>query len=292
MAQYQITVDGEVLHQLFLGDEGVRKLLSRCLNQVLEAQVSEHLKAGPYERTDEREGYRNGYRDREMKTRVGTLELRIPRVRSGSFSTDLFSRYQRSEQALLLALMEMVINGVSTRKVRRITEELCGTSFSKSTISELCKALDPVVSGWNERSLKDKRIPFVIVDALQLKIRQEGRVVPQSALLAVGVNEEGRREVLGVMIGDSESEAVWSEFFRWLNERGLQGVDLVVSDHHGGLSQRCQTPLSRCFMAALPGTLHAQHLGCLSKTASGRIEVAAAAHVQCTRYEDGSQSPR
>jgi putative transposase len=230
MAQYQITVDGEVLHQLFLGDEGVRKLLESVLNQVLEAQVSEQLKAGPYERTDEREGYRNGYRDREMKTRVGTLELRIPRVRSGSFSTDLFSRYQRSEQALLLALMEMVINGVSTRKVRRITEELCGTSFSKSTISELCKALDPVVSGWNERSLKDKRIPFVIVDALQLKIRQEGRVVPQSALLAVGVNEEGRREVLGVMIGDSESEAVWSEFFRWLNERGLQGVDLVVSD--------------------------------------------------------------
>ena len=141
MAQYQITVDGEVLHQLFLGDEGVRKLLESVLNQVLEAQVSEQLKAEPYERTDEREGYRNGYRDREMKTRVGTLELRIPRVRSGSFSTDLFSRYQRSEQALLLAMMEMVINGVSTRKVRRITEELCGTSFSKSTISELCKAL-------------------------------------------------------------------------------------------------------------------------------------------------------
>ncbi len=264
MAQYQITVDGEVLHQLFLGDEGVRKLLESVLNQVLEAQVSEHLKAGPYERTDEREGYRNGYRDREMKTRVGTLELRIPRVRSGSFSTDLFSRYQRSEQALLLALMEMVINGVSTRKVRRITEELCGTSFSKSTISELCKALDPVVSGWNERSLKDKRIPFVIVDALQLKIRQEGRVVPQSALLAVGVNEEGRREVLGVMIGDSESEAVWSEFFRWLNERGLQGVDLVVSDHHGGLVnavkrrfqgvswQRCQVHFMRNILDACP----------------------------------------
>src|SRR5690625_3538733 len=153
MAQYQITVDAEMLHGLFRGDEGVAKLLESVLNQVLDAQVSEQLKAAPFERTDEREGYRNGYRDREMKTRVGTLELRIPRVRNGSFSTELFNRYQRSEQALLLALMEMVINGVSTRKVRWITEELCGTSFSKSTVSELCKTLDPVVSAWNGRSL-------------------------------------------------------------------------------------------------------------------------------------------
>src|SRR5690606_32901038 len=268
MAQYQITVDGEMLHQLFRGDEGVGKLLESVLNQVLEAQVTEHIKAAPFERTDERAGYRNGYRDREMKTRVGTLELRVPRVRSGSFSTELFDRYQRSEQALILALMEMVINGVSTRKVRRITEELCGTSFSKSTVSELCQALDPVVSGWNERTLKEKRFPFVIVDAMQLKIRQQGRVVPQSALIAVGVNEEGYREVLGLMIGDSESEATWSEFFRWLTQRGLRGVDLVVSDHHGGLVnaikrqfqgvvwQRCQVHFMRNILDACPKRHH------------------------------------
>src|SRR5690606_7633464 len=119
--------------------------------------------AAPFERSEERLGYRNGYRAREMKTRVGTLELRVPRVRSGSFSTELFERYQRSEQALLLAMMEMVINGVSTRKVRRITEELCGTSFSKSTVSELCKALDPIVREWNERSLEAVAYPFVPV---------------------------------------------------------------------------------------------------------------------------------
>src|SRR5690606_12671248 len=119
-------------------------------------------------RTQDRLGYRNGYRQREMKTRVGTLELRVPRVRDSSFSTDLFERYQRSERALLAALMEMVINGVSTRKVRRITEELCGTSFSKSTVSEWCKALDPIVREWNERSLEAVAYPFVIVDALQL----------------------------------------------------------------------------------------------------------------------------
>lgn len=269
MAQYQITVDGEVLHQLFRGDEGMAKLLESVVNQVLHAQVTEQLKAAPFERSEERLGYRNGYRAREMKTRVGTLELRVPRVRSVSFSTELFERYQRSEQALLLAMMEMVINGVSTRKVRRITEELCGTSFSKSTVSELCKALDPIVREWNERSLEAVAYPFVIVDALQLKIRKGGRVIPQSAVLAVGVNAEGYREVLGLMIGDSESEASWSEFFTWLKQRGLTGVDLVVSDHHGGLVnairrhfqgaswQRCQVHLMRNVLDAAPA--HCQH---------------------------------
>src|SRR5690606_17018751 len=192
----------------------------------------------------------------------------LPRVRAGSFCTELFERYQRSEQALILALMEMVINGVSTRKVRRITEELCGTSFSKSTVSDLCKALDPIVSEWNERSLTDKRFPFHIIDAMQLKIRREGRVVPQSAVIAMGVNEEGYREVIGLKIGDSESEATWSEFFRWLSERGLHGVDLVVSDHHGGLVnavkrhfqgvmwQRCQVHFMRNILDACPKRYH------------------------------------
>jgi len=268
MAQYQITVDGEMLHQLFRGDDGAARLLEDVLNQVLRAQVSEHLKAAPFERTEQREGYRNGYRDRELKTRVGTLELRVPRVRSGSFSTELFERYQRSEQALLLALMEMVINGVSTRKVRRITEELCGTSFSKSTVSELCKALDPIVTDWNERSLEATPYPFVIVDALQLKIRKEGRVVPQSGLMGVGVNANGQREILGLMIGDSESEDSWSAFFAWLKGRGLHGVDLVVSDHHGGLVnavrrhfqgaswQRCQVHFMRNILDACPKRHH------------------------------------
>src|SRR5690606_30417820 len=136
------------------------------------------------------------------------------------------------------------------------------------TVSELCKALDPVVSAWNGRTLGDKRFPFVVVDAMQLKIRKERRVVPQSALIAVGVNEEGYREVLGLMIGDSESEATWSEFFRWLTERGLHNVDLVVSDHHGGLVnavkrhfqgvawQRCQVHFMRNILDACPKRHH------------------------------------
>ncbi len=142
-----------------------------------------------------------------MKTRVGAPKLAVPWTRDGHFSTELFSRYQRSEQALVLALMEMVMGGGSTRKVKRVTEELCGTSFSKSTVSELCKVLDPVVTDWNERDLSEKAYPFVIVDAMYIKIRKDGRVHSQGALIAIGVNEEGYREILGLKIGDSESEA-------------------------------------------------------------------------------------
>lgn len=124
--------------------------------------------------------------------------------------------------------MEMVINGVSTRKVQRITEELCGADFSKSTVSDLCKALDPVVTGWNERDLSGKSYPFVIVDAMYIKIRKGDRVVSQSLLIAIAINEEGYREILGIKIGDSESEGTWSEFLTWLKGRGLRGVELIT----------------------------------------------------------------
>src|SRR5689334_20221877 len=134
--------------------------------------MAEQLQAERYERTDERQGYRNGYKPRQLTTRVGRLSLHVPQVRDGSFSTDLFARYQRSEQAFILALMEMVVNGVSTRKVAAITEELCGTSFAKSTVSELCKGLDPLVAAWNERELGGTRFPFVLVDALVVKVRE------------------------------------------------------------------------------------------------------------------------
>jgi putative transposase len=141
MTQYQITLDSEILQHIFTGDDGMAKLMEQVLNQVLNAQITEQIQAEPYERTEERQAYRNGYRPRTMNTRIGTLELQVPRLRSGQFSTQLFERYQRSEQALVLALMEMVVNGVSTRKVQLITEELCGVDFSKSTVSALCKVV-------------------------------------------------------------------------------------------------------------------------------------------------------
>lgn len=270
MAQYQITVNQELLHRLFLTndkDSGVAALLESVLNQILQAQATEQLQAEPYERTAERKGYRNGAYPHQLTTRVGTITLRVPRLRNGQFSTEMFARYQRSEQALVLTLMEMVVNGVSTRKVSQITEELCGTEFSKSTVSDLCKKLDPLVEAWNNRDLRDMHYPFVLVDALVLKIREEGRVRPRSVLIAVGINTEGYREVLGLMLGDSESETSWSEFFSWLKNRNLRGVDLVVSDDHRGLVkavrhhfqgiswQRCQTHFMRNILGAAPKSI-------------------------------------
>lgn len=273
MAQYNITVDDEVLKDLFSGDTGTSKLLEQVLNQVLQAQAAEQVQAMPYERSEERQGYRNGTRPHSITTRVGTLTLKVPRLRNGNFSTELFARYQRSEQALVLALVEMVIQGVSTRKVAAITEELCGTEFSKSTVSDLCKRLDPIVEGWNNRNLREKRYPFVLVDAIVLKVREDGRVRSRAAMIATGINEEGYREILGIKLGDSESEASWSEFFSWLKNRDLRGTDVVVSDSHSGLVkalrsqfqgstwQRCQTHFMRNFLDATPKPLHDELYG-------------------------------
>src|SRR5664280_823376 len=216
MAQYQITLDSEILQQLFLGDSkesGVNKLLETVLNQVLKAQVTEQISAEHYQRTEDRKAYRNGSYPHQLTTRVGTITLHVPRLRDGNFSTELFTRYQRSEQAFVLALLEMVINGVSTRKVSLITEELCGVELSKSTVSELCKRLDPLVIAWNSRPLSDTRFPFVLVDALYLKVREEGRVRSRGVMIAAGINESGYREILGLMLGDTESEESWTEFF-------------------------------------------------------------------------------
>lgn len=267
MAQYQITVNQELLHRLFLTnnkDSGVAALLESVLNQILQAQATEQLEAEPYERTSERKGYRNGTYPHQLTTRVGTLTLRVPRFRNGQFSTEMFARYQRSEQALVLTLMEMVVNGVSTRKISQITEELCGTEFSKSTVSDLCNKLDPLVNAWNNRDLRGTHYPFVLVDALVLKVREEGRVRSRGVMVAIGINTKGYREILGLMLGDSESEASWSEFFSWLKGRNLRGVDLIVSDNHSGLVkavrtqfqgvtwQRCQTHFMRNIMDVTP----------------------------------------
>jgi transposase-like protein len=220
MTQYQITLNEQTLQRLFTGDRQLAQLLESILNQVLEAQVSEQVQAQRYERTDERQGYRNGSRPRQLTTRVGTLTLRVPQVREGGFSPELFARYQRSEQARILTLMEMVVNGVSTRKVARITEELCGREFAKSTVSDLCKGLDPLVTAWNERELSQTRYPFVLVDALVIKVREDGRVRSCSALVATGINEEGYREILGLQLGGTANRSAVG----WTSSPGSKGV--------------------------------------------------------------------
>lgn len=257
MTDYNVTVDKGLLPELLSTQDGLAKLIETVLNQVLEAQVSESLGAERYERSEERQSYRNGYRPRQLYTRVGPVTLQVPQTRDGSFSTEIFKRYQRSEQAFVLALMEMVVNGVSTRKVTAITEELCGTSFSKSTVSQLCAGLDPKVRVFNERRLDEGKFPFVMVDATFIKSRDGDRVVSRAVLVLSGIREDGVREILGLRVGDTESYATWEETFRWLKSRGLKGVLFVVSDQHAGLVeatrkhfqgatwQRCQVHLMR-----------------------------------------------
>lgn len=266
MAEYKITLNDSILQDMLANPNALGDLMSEVLNQVLAAQATEQVGAAPYGRGEIRKNYRNGARERELTTRIGTLNLRVPQLRiGGALKTELFSRYQRSEQAFAAALMEMVINGVSTRKVSRITEELCGAEFSKSTISELCKTLDPKIAEWRNRPLGC--FPFILVDGIVTKVRIDGRVRPQSMLIATGVNPEGYREILGFYVGDSESEHTWSEFFASLKARGLLGVDLVVSDQHKGLVkaiqthfqgaswQRCQTHFMRNIVDSTPKAL-------------------------------------
>lgn len=260
MTDYKINVGNDLLPQLMSEGNGLAKLVEAVLNQVLEAQMSEHLGAALHERTEERQGYRNGSRVRTLYTRVGPVTLQVPQARDGSFSTDIFKRFQRSEQALVLTLMEMVVNGVSTRKVTHITEELCGASFSKSTVSALCAGLDPRVRAFNERRLEGQTYPLLIIDAMVIKVRRDDAVRPLSALICSGVNAEGLREILGVQFGDSESFTSWDDTLSWLKGRGLTGVGFVVSDAHrglvkavakrfqGALWQRCQVHLLRNVM--------------------------------------------
>jgi putative transposase len=264
MAQYNVTLEEEKIKELLIHDQGLKALVETVVNQVLEAQLTDQIRAEKYERTEGRKAYRNGYRDRRLSTRVGKLVLRIPQTREGTFSPELFRRYQRNEQALVLAMMEMVLQGVSTRKVTKITEELCGTSYSKSTVSQLCKALDLKVKAWNERRLEGEEYPFLIVDAIVIKVRRDEAVRPTSGLIVCGVNRNGTREVLGLQLGDSETEATWRGLFQWLKRRGLRGVDFVVSDAHKGLIraiqrsfqgavwQRCQVHLLRNVLGHTP----------------------------------------
>jgi transposase-like protein len=236
----------------------LREIVERTLQLIVEEEMSAHLGAERYERTEGRRGYRNGTKPRTLSTRVGTLELLVPQDRDGAFSTELFSRYQRTEQALVLSLMEMYIQGVSTRKVAAITEQLCGTRFSKSQVSVLAGRLDPELAAWRERPLSAPSYPYVWVDARYEHVRVDGRVVSQGVLLVTGLRgDDGRREILGVAVAETESEASYQELFRTLRARGLSGVRLVISDDHAGLRaaitrhfqgagwQRCQVHVTR-----------------------------------------------
>jgi transposase-like protein len=258
MATDHRKVSEQLAQEILLEDPNfLREIVERVLQETLEAEMTEHLGAAPYERAEGRTGHRNGYKPRALRTRVGTLNLLVPQDREGTFSTRLFSRYQRNEKALCLALMEMYVEGVSTRKVKNVTEELCGTSFSKSLVSSLAGSLDSELAAWRDRRLEAESYPYVFVDARYEKVRVHHKVVNRGVLVASGVRGDGFREVLGVGVADTESEATYQELFRSLKRRGLSGVQLVVSDDHEGLKsaiarhfqgashQRCQVHYAR-----------------------------------------------
>jgi putative transposase len=258
MAKDHRRLDAQLVQEVLLDDPTfLREIVERVVQQILEAEMTEHVGAAPYERVEGRTGQRNGYKPRALHTRVGTLNLLVPQDREGTFSTRLFSRYQRNEKALVLALMEMYVKGVSTRKVKEVTEELCGTTFSKSLISSLAGSLDTELQAWRNRRLEANSYPYLFVDARYEKVRVDGRVVSQGVLVVSGVRDDGFREILAVEVADTESEASYHELFRSLKTRGLGGVELVASDDHQGLKaaafrhfqgaswQRCQVHYAR-----------------------------------------------
>jgi len=216
------------------GDDAIRILLQHTIQRVLEEEITSFLNADTYERTESRKGYRNGYKPRKLKTRVGRIELMVPKDREGRFQTELFDKYQRNEKALTLAIMEMYIQGVSTRKVKKITDELCGLEISRSQVSALAKGLDEEIAIWRNRPI-EKEFPYLVVDARYEKVRRGGHVITQGILIVIGISEDGYREILGVWNADSENEQSWSEVFRELKDRGLKGLRYVVSDDHSGL---------------------------------------------------------
>ena len=245
--------DAEVAQGVLLDDPGfLKEIVERILQELLEAEMTEHVGgAAPYERAENRTGHRNGHKPRTLRTRVGTLNLLVPQDREGTFSTRLFSRYQRNEKALVLALMEMYVEGVSTRKVKDVTEVLCGTSFSKSLVSSLAGRLDAELEAWRSRRLEAEAYPYLFVDARYEKARVGHRIVSQGVLIVSAVRApDGLREILGVEVADTESEATYQELFRNLKARGLSGVELVVSDDHEGL----KAAVGRHFQGASRGS--------------------------------------
>jgi transposase-like protein len=226
----------EVKNILSQETDFLKPLLTKMMQEVLEQEMNNTLGVDLYQRSASRMGYRAGYYPRQFITRIGTIELRVPRDREGKFSTELFERYQRSEKALLGSLAEMYVQGVSTRKVKAITEELCGHEFSAATISNINKTLDSQLEAFALRPL-DQPYPYVIFDARYEKVREGGIVTSQAVLIALGINWDGRKEVIGVDVANRESQTSWKEFLIALRKRGLHGVEFIVSDDHQGLKK-------------------------------------------------------
>ena len=246
-------------------DERVRMAAQSMYQALIDAEAEGVIGAGFWERTEGRTAVRNGSRQRLLSTTAGDLELRIPKLRSGSFFPSLLERRRRIDQALFAVIMEAYLHGVSTRKVDDLVKALgADTGISKSEVSRICKDLDQEVAAFRDRSLAETTYPYVFLDATYCKARVNHRVVSQAIVVAIGVTADGRREVLGMDVGDSEDGAFWTAFLRGLKARGLGGVQLVISDAHSGLKQaiaavfigtawqRCRVHFMRNVLAVVP----------------------------------------
>jgi putative transposase len=247
------------------GGELMRRLLLTMLQAVIDAEATAHIGAGPHERTDTRTTQRNGTRDKLVATTAGDLRVKIPKVRSGSFFPTLLAPRRRIDVALHAVVMQAWVEGVSTRKVDDLVAALgVESGISKSEVSRICAQLDAEVADWRGRPLGEQAFPYVFLDATYCKARVGGRVVSRAVVIATGVAADGRREVLGVDVGDSENEVFWTDFLRGLRDRGLTGVQLVISDSHRGLTnavgtvltgaawQRCRVHFMRNALARVP----------------------------------------
>ena len=232
LAEIQEHMDGDVF----------RAMVEVMARRVMQEELAAHLGAEPHERTQDRRGYRNGYKPRKLKTRVGELELEVPQVRGVEpYSPLFFAKWERSERALLTACAEMYFMGVSTRKVKQVLERMGGFSLSASTVSCVAQELDERLAEFRDRRLDANEWPYLMVDATYIKVRRRGRVLPQAVLVVAGVNDDGRREILTWRLADAESEDTWTEVFRELRQRGVSGVQWLVSDGHEGIRAALRT---------------------------------------------------
>ncbi len=257
------TLSAPLLEQLTTqGLDALPDLFRVLLNAAMQIERQKHLGAAPNERTEARTGHANGYKDKTLATRIGQITVAVPQVREGGFYPQSLERGTRSERALKLALAEMYVQGVSTRRVAAITEQLCGFQVSSGQVSQAAQALDTTLEAWRQRPLAE--CPYLFLDARYEKVRQGGIVQDAAVLIAVGVDAQGKRQVLGVSVALSEQEAHWRQFLQSLVGRGLGGVRLIVSDAHAGLKaarlavfgslpwQRCQFHLQQNASAYVP----------------------------------------
>ena len=249
-----------------LADDGFDALgeaIRRVINEAMRLERQHHLGVGPYERSNARRGHANGYKPKTVQTRVGSLDVDVPQVRDSSFYPSSLEKGLRSERALKVALAEMYVQGVSTRKVAKITEQLCGCEVTSSQVSRAAKELDDILDQWRKRPLG--AFPYVYLDARYEKVRHNGSVIDVAVLVAIGVSEDGKRQILGTSVALSEQEAHWRDFLRSLQERKLHGVKLFISDAHEGAQGRPQGSLSQCPLATLPVSSPAKCSGLRAK---------------------------